>query len=207
MIPLYVDMRKRKVLIFGGGDVAARKARLFVPEADVVIASRSFLPAFSLMSLETLRFDTNLADDKEISGLITGSFLVISTLSDKEENDRIGRICARHNILFNNADGNRGDVIVPSVTGGENYTLAISTGGKSPAISRFVRELVERELPNLDRMIALQEELRENLKEQEPSQHRRAEILEKILRDPSIWADLADDPARARKEAAARYLV
>ena len=81
-------------------------------------------------------------------------------------NNRIGEICKGQKILFNNAEGRAGDVIIPSVTGGDNYILAISTKGSSPALSRFIREQIEMHYPALDEMVALQQELRERAETQ-----------------------------------------
>ncbi len=47
MIPLLVDLSARCVLICGGGEVAARKAAFFLPEAEVTVVSRSFSSTLS----------------------------------------------------------------------------------------------------------------------------------------------------------------
>jgi precorrin-2 dehydrogenase/sirohydrochlorin ferrochelatase len=97
-------------------------------------------------------------------------------------------------------------VIVPSVTGGENFTLAISTKGNSPAVSRFIREHLETQFPALDEMIALQRDLRAQLKHTEPSQSRRNAILWEVLNDCEIWKTLKNDPVEARQQVMERYL-
>lgn len=121
-------------------------------------------------------------------------------------NNRIGRLCKVTGILFNNADGETGDVILPAVSRGENYTLAISTGGNSPAVSRYVRERIEDAIPALDDMIALQGRLREVLKVQEPDQKKRSAILSKVLNDPTVWAGLESDRPDVWEDIRARYL-
>jgi precorrin-2 dehydrogenase/sirohydrochlorin ferrochelatase len=132
--------------------------------------------------------------------------LVISTFSDPFQNNRIGNLCRDRTILFNNADGEAGDVILPSVIGGKNFTIAISTKGSSPAVSRFIREHLEKTYPGLDGMIALQSEMREQLKHHEPSQARRTAILREVLSDTELWEMLIKDPSLARKQAKKRYL-
>ncbi len=42
MIPLFVDCSRRRIVIFGGGEVAARKAARFTGKAEVTVISRSF---------------------------------------------------------------------------------------------------------------------------------------------------------------------
>jgi precorrin-2 dehydrogenase/sirohydrochlorin ferrochelatase len=206
MIPLTIDCSGRRIVIFGGGAVAARKAAYFAEEARVTVVSRSFVHKIETMPVKTRAMDTGAASDEKIAAAIGNAFLVIAALSDPAQNNRIGRICRKAGILFNNADGGKGDVILPAVSRGENYTIAISTGGSSPAVSRFVREYLEQELPELDAMVALQQELRARLKEKVPEQARRNEILRKVLADQALWRLLRTDPEKAWDRVAGRYL-
>jgi precorrin-2 dehydrogenase/sirohydrochlorin ferrochelatase len=206
MIPLFVDCSRRRIIIFGGGDVAARKAAYFSKNAEVTVVSRSFVPAFDELTVIKKELDLDKTDGREFAALLTGAFLVIAAVSRPDINNRIGKLCRATGILFNNADGEPGDVILPSVTGGINYTIAISTGGSSPAISRFIREHLEQEFPALDLMIDLQQHLRAELKQVEPDQARRNAILRDVLNDPVVWTSLSADPAEAWNLVKGRYL-
>jgi precorrin-2 dehydrogenase/sirohydrochlorin ferrochelatase len=206
MIPLFVDCSGKHIVIFGGGEVASRKAAYFSREADVLVVSRSFSPKMSALPVERRVLDVSAASDEDIAGITSQAFLVIGTLPDPSSNNRIGEICKGQKILFNNAEGKAGDVIIPSVTGGDNYILAISTKGSSPALSRFIREQIEMHYPALDDMVALQHELREQLKRSEPSQSRRNAILREVLHDRAVWEILEKDPEKARVEMKRRYL-
>ena len=193
MIPLFVDCTRRHIIIFGGGDVAARKAAYFAGNAEVVVVSRSLQQKIQNLPLVCRECDVSTLSDTALGSLLDSAFLVIGALSDPAQNNRIGRLCRDRGILFNNADGEPGDVILPSVTGGINYTLAISTQGSSPAISRFIREHLEQNLPALDPMIALQQRLRAELKLTEPDQKKRNAILWNVLEDPKVWQALSAD--------------
>jgi precorrin-2 dehydrogenase / sirohydrochlorin ferrochelatase len=206
MIPLFVDCSGRRIVIFGGGAVAARKAAYFADEAKVTVVSRSFVHKIETLKVTRKSVDIQDASDESLAALIKGAFLVIGALSDPAQNNRIGRLCRREKILFNNADGDKGSVVLPAISSGENYTLAISTGGSSPAISRFIREHLERELPELDAMILLQRRLRQELKQKEPDQARRNTILHKVLDDPSVWKALKKDSDMAWEQVKERYL-
>ncbi|MFA4876275.1 MAG: bifunctional precorrin-2 dehydrogenase/sirohydrochlorin ferrochelatase [Methanoregula sp.] len=206
MIPLFVDCSGRRILIFGGGDVAARKCAYFSGTGDVTAVSRSFSPEMAVLPVHRRELDLRTLPDEDLSAMIDGAFLVIAALSDPAENNRIGRICAEKKILFNNADGDAGDVILPSVSRGKNYTLAFSTEGSSPAVSRFLRERIEHDYPLLDAMIDLQQRLRTTLKEAEPDQEKRSKVLRAVLADPAIWEMLRTDPAGAWNEVHARYI-
>ena len=89
---------------------------------------------------------------------------------------------------------------------GERFLLAVSTGGSSPAISRFLREFLEKSLPDLDRMIALQERLRAYLKECQPDTEARKDVLWKVLMDREVWRALHAGETAAWSLIARRYL-
>ncbi len=206
MIPLFVDCSGKRIVIFGGGEVASRKAAYFSGEADVLVVSRSFSHKISILPVERRMMDTCMVSDEVLCEITDGAFLVIGAFSDRVQNNRIKDICLMKGILFNNADGEAGDVVIPSVTGGDNYTLAISTKGNSPAVSRFIREYLETRLPSLDEMVALQRDLRTQLKQSEPSVSRRNVILREVLNDSTLWETLSRDPARARQYVKEKYL-
>jgi precorrin-2 dehydrogenase/sirohydrochlorin ferrochelatase len=206
MIPLFVDCSGKRIVIFGGGEVASRKAAYFSGEADVLVVSRSFSHKMSILPVERKMLETGRVSDEMLNGIIDRAFLVIGALSDPVQNNRIKNLCMAREILFNNADGEAGNVIIPSVTRGDNYLLAISTKGNSPAVSRFIREHLETHFPALDDMIALQRELRAQLKHTEPSQSRRNAILWEVLNDRELWKTLKNDPARARQQVKEKYL-
>jgi precorrin-2 dehydrogenase / sirohydrochlorin ferrochelatase len=206
MIPLFVDCSRRRIIIFGGGDVAARKTAYFAGVAEVTVISRSFQQKILDLPVVRKECDISAESDEGLESLLQGAFLVIAALSDAAQNNRIGRLCKKQEILFNNADGEQGDVILPSVTGGNNYTLAISTHGSSPAISRFIREHLEQAYPAMDEMISLQKRLRAELKRAEPDQAKRDTILWQVLEDPAVWNALSADITEAWDLVTKRYL-
>lgn len=184
-----VDCSKRLVTIFGGGEVGARKARYFASEADVTAYSRSFTPAFN--SIQVKQVETTIPRDEiAIADLIRGSFLVITATSDQVLNQIIATRCRVDGILCNNATDIHSAVTLPAKITGERYTIAVSTSGGSPAVSRFIREQIEEMWPDLDLMITLSEELRKDMKARKIPETRRREILTAILHDPVVWKSL-----------------
>ncbi len=209
MIPLMLDLSDKRVVIFGGGEVGARKAAFFSHEAKVLVISTSFVPEFdalNTLSVNLLNMDISLGPDEELSRLIEGAFIVVGATSDKKQNNRIGKICRDLGIHFNNADGKPGDIIVPSVISGKHYLIGISTMGNSPAVSRYIRMILETECAGLDDMIVLQEELRSVLKKTEPDQKKRVSILRDVLNDSEIWEMLEEDLELAIMKAEEKYV-
>jgi precorrin-2 dehydrogenase/sirohydrochlorin ferrochelatase len=205
MIPLIIDFSKKKVVIFGGGSVSARKARYFLDEADLTIISRSFSDAVARLPVRRISADVKAMGDEELRTLIQDSFLVIAALSDREQNNRIGIQADQAGILFNNADGEKGDIIIPSVVRGRHLIAGFSTGGGSPAVSRYLRERFEEITPEIDAMIDLQLLLRDALMKMDLTQEQRAERLRAALHDPILRKGLIDTREETTELALSRY--
>ena len=205
MVPLMIDMQGKKVMIFGGGDVAARKASYFTGCTTVVV-SRSFSDSLKSTGVERRRLDLITIPDEEIRAMVNDAFLVIAATSDERLNNRIGSICREVGVLFNNAKGDPGDVILPAMLKGENFLVAVTTFGKSPAFSRYLRSDLERSMEDYDRMIVLQEKLRSVLKGSEDDQKDRSSILWRVITDPLVWASLKEGPIASWKLVEEKYL-
>jgi len=206
MVPLFVRLTGRKVIIFGGGEVAARKAQYFSGEADVRVFSRSHLEALRQLPVTCIVIDLKDTSDEVLDDIIHNAFIVIAATSDRIQNNRIGVICSNQGILFNNADGEPGDLIIPSVSSGKRHMMAFSTLGRSPAISRFIREYLDTTFVHLDSMIELQESLRQELLSTEPSRQKRSAILRNIARDPDVWGALSRSYRDAEDLARRKYI-
>ena len=152
----------------------------------MVVLSRSFHPSLSGMDVNCVKIDLALAPDAVLASHVRGSALVIAATSDEGVNNRLVAICRKEGTPCNNAHGFPGDVIIPAMVRGKEYCIAITTWGKSPAVSRYVRERIEREFSGLDEMIVLQHALRAELKGRVADQDERARILAAVLEDNDI---------------------
>lgn len=193
MIPLFHDFHGKQVVIFGGGPVAARKAALFATEAEVKVLSREFDDRFSEIDCECIRADI---DPELAAQYVDSAFLVIPATDDPTLNDRLAEAAQAAGALLNRVD-EAGETVTPSVIAGEHVTVGISTGGASPAVSKYLRQRLEAEIEAIDPMVELQSELRETI--QDLSESDRRAFLWKVLEDEQIRAALhADDWNRAR---------
>ena len=206
MVPLVLDLSGRRVVIFGGGPVGARKASFFSSEADVTVVSRSFGPEFEALQVRKVTQDLKGVSDRDLAGILKGAFLAVAATDDADLNDRIGKLCQASGIHFNNATGTPGDVVLPAVSKGVHHAVAITTFGKAPGMARFLRERFEAEYPGLDPMIELTARLRSALKEQVPDQAGRQEIIGRMLADREVWDTVNRDGDRAWALVEGRYL-
>lgn len=189
-LPLFLDFSCKKVIIFGGGAVGERKAKYFLP-AEVLIVSPEFTECLETMGADGLvKLERRAVSEKDLGTLIEGAFLVVAATSDKALNDEIARIAGESGILANNATG-ESSVVIPSLIQRGDVMVAISTGGRSPAMSKYLRLRLESALgDDVEKMAALQDTVREQLKKTVKDQKRREEILWAILEDPGVWEAL-----------------
>jgi precorrin-2 dehydrogenase/sirohydrochlorin ferrochelatase len=200
-LPLYLDLTSRSVVIFGGGAVGERKARLFSDYSRVLVVSRSFTPELLQMEKEGLIEIIQTDLSKEVDNYLKDAFIVIPATDDIGLNRFIGARAAEMGVLVNQVDG-IGDVVVPSIVKKDPITIAISTLGESPALSRYLRQRMESELKgNYADMGRLLGEMRIHLKTTVPDQKTRKEILWEILLDQEVWELLDQSYEKAFKKA------
>jgi len=141
--PVYIDISKRKCVVAGGGDVAERKVeRLLECGARVVVIGNELTP-----NLEAMKNEEKISHipDNYKNDYIEGALLVIGATDRDEINERIYRDSKERGILVNIVDDPaKCDFIVPSVFQQGDLSIAISTGGKSPALARNLREELEQ---------------------------------------------------------------
>jgi precorrin-2 dehydrogenase/sirohydrochlorin ferrochelatase len=194
LLPLLIDMNERKVVIFGGGQVGERKAVLFSRYAPTTVISRSFTPAIKELGrqgVSLVNTGGELSDD-EIALYVRDAFLVVPTTSDLELNRKIRDIAQNNGCLVNSVDGLQ-DLVVPSIIERGDIILAISTGGASPALSRYMRQKLEQAIgPHFEDMARLLGEIRPVLKKEVVSQADRSRILWAILEDKDVWKALSE---------------
>ncbi len=200
-LPLMLNLRGKEVVIFGGGEVGERKAALFCNYASVTVISREFTPRLSQLSGEGKLGLVWVKDitEKEISEYLKNAFITIPATNDAGLNEEIAKTASRNGILVNRVD-ERGDVIVPSVIKRGDVIIGISTLGKSPALSKYIRERIEEVItPEFAQMSMLQNELREMLKSRVDDQKKRKEILWNVINDNEVWAAFKESYEKAYK--------
>lgn len=137
--PAFLNLSGKKTVVVGGGAVAERKVRsLLDAGADVTVVS----PALTkkLIQLKQQRLVTHKARGFREADL-KGCFLAIAATDDPEVNLRVSEAAA---CPVNVVDAPfLCSFIVPSFVKRGLLTLAISTGGASPALARAIRKELE----------------------------------------------------------------
>lgn len=177
------------MLVFGGGAVGARKARRFAREARTIVVSPAFDGEFG--GAQRVRAAPEPADLAAWFDRATPA-LVVAATDDAELNGAIERMARERSVLVNRADehGGRepGSVVVPATVREDPVVVAVSTGGRSPALSKHLRERIEPELEGAGEMAELTAELREELRSLAPETRREA--VRSVIETPAVWKDL-----------------
>jgi precorrin-2 dehydrogenase/sirohydrochlorin ferrochelatase len=140
--PVFLDIREKKCVVVGGGDVAARKAeRLLDCGAKVFVVSPRLAP--ELAELKEKNIISHIA--AQYSGdLIDGAALIIGATDDEKTNARISNDARSKGIPVNIVDDpQKCDFILPALVQRGDLAMAIGTAGKSPALARHLREELE----------------------------------------------------------------
>lgn len=204
-LPFMIDVRDKVIVIFGGGTVGERKAKRFCQKALVTVVSSGLTPDLKQMEADGcfLFIEKDISDlsDGEIFDCISDAFLAIAATSDTEINRRIVSMAKTAGVLVNDTE-NADEVILPSFIEREGLQIAISSGGESPAVTKYARMKIESVIDDrFEQMIRLQNEMRTHLKEVVSDQKKRREILWAVMNDEKIWEQLAADYESALEEA------
>ncbi len=129
-------------MIVGGGRVAERKAgRLLASGALVVVVAPELTPHLQQMSADRKIVHVGGRYD---GAQLSGSFLVIAATSDADVNRQVAADARAAGAMVNVVDNHEiGDFMLPSLMERGDLSIAVSTGGKSPALARKIRMELE----------------------------------------------------------------
>jgi precorrin-2 dehydrogenase/sirohydrochlorin ferrochelatase len=161
--PIYLDITDKRCIVVGGGDVAERKVeRLLESGAHVVVFSKTLTDTLETMK-RAGRIDHINADYE--TAFIDDAFLVIGATDSDDVNKNISRDAKQKGILVNIVDDpDKCDFILPSLLTRGDLLIAISTGGKSPALAKKLRQELEKLYgPEFQILLTVMGNLREKL--------------------------------------------
>jgi len=140
--PVFLNIAGKKCVVVGGGEVAARKVKRLLDCGGQIYVISPTLTA-ELAELKAKNLIIHVAGDyNDLS--IEDAALIIGATDDEITNAAVARDARGRGIPVNIVDDpQKCDFILPSVLERGDLTLAIGTGGKSPALARHLREELE----------------------------------------------------------------
>ena len=183
--PVSLDIRNRKCLVVGGGDVGTRKVMTLL-ECGASVTVVSPVASEKLLNLAETGLIT-LKKRAYIESDLNGMFLVICTTDKEKLNRQVSRNAEKLNMLCNIAD--RPDAcnfILPALVKRGDFVIAVSTSGESPAFAKKIRKDLEKQYGEeyaefLKLMGAIRKKLLGNSREPEAHKQLFEELLDRCL--------------------------
>jgi len=179
--PIFLDITEKPCAVVGGGEVALRKAqRLLQCHALVWVITEELSPEWKALHRED---GLHFIPDKYKSRYIKDMFLVIGATNKREINERIFQDARKRHILVNIVDDPlRCDFILPSLVERGDLSVAISTGGKSPAMAKRLREELENILgAEYEIALEIMGHIRRIVQEQNQPPHDNQQIFAQLI--------------------------
>lgn len=197
--PAFLKLRGRPVLLVGGGDAAVAKARLLIAAgADLTVVAPEPDPAFAAWQREgavrVLPRAFRRADMRRAAVVFAASGVA-------EVDAAVAARAEKRGIPVNVVD--RPDLcsfIVPSIVDRGAVTVAISSDGASPVLTRRLREQIEMLLPaNLDRLAEFLRSFRGAVRAKIGTFEARRHLWEDVIDGPVARDVLAGHESAARE--------
>ena len=138
--PIFLNLKGKKVVVIGGGKVAERKIlALLKTSADITVVSPEITKK---IKKEKVKGGIKHICRQYRKGDLRKAFLVIAATDSPNVNEQVSKDAP---CLVNVVDTpHLCNFIVPSVIKRNPLTIAVSTSGVSPALSRSIRKELEK---------------------------------------------------------------
>ncbi len=201
--PVFLDIAGKRCVIIGGGKVAERKCMpLLRAGAKVRIISPEIT---SFLRRQRAKGILEHIDRNYRTGDIKTAFLVVVATDSAKINRKIVADAESGGVLLNVVDNpSMCNFIVPSVLRRGHLTIAVSTGGVSPAMARTIRKGLEQLYgPEFSKYLGFLRGIRRNIMVEIQDKRRRGRLLKELASDDILRA-LMDKRFQAARKAALR---
>jgi uroporphyrin-III C-methyltransferase/precorrin-2 dehydrogenase/sirohydrochlorin ferrochelatase len=178
LLPLFVKLQGRRVLVVGGGRVAAAKLAALRPTgARITVVAPRVTTAIRQAGVAVHRRRVLAAD-------LDGAWLVVSAATPAV-NRFVADAAESRGVFVNAVDDPRpATAYLAGVLRRDAVTIAVSTGGRAPGIAGLLREGLDALLPgDLPRWLETSDRLRARWRrDRVPMAERRPALLEALVR-------------------------
>lgn len=143
MYPVMINIREKKVVVVGGGKVAARKIKtLLAEQAAVTVVSPTLHADIPQAEIQWLARPYRTGD-------LEGAKLVFACTDQAEVNRQIMEDAAPSQLVNNTGDKTFSDFYNVAIARKKDVSVMISTNGLSPSCSKEIRKKIEAILDQL----------------------------------------------------------
>jgi uroporphyrin-III C-methyltransferase / precorrin-2 dehydrogenase / sirohydrochlorin ferrochelatase len=187
--PVFLDLKKRRCLLVGGGDVATRKGRMLAKAGAIL---RVVAPAVSVELRElVVQCQGELLLREYQTDDMNDCVLAVAATDIHSLNETISADAKQKHIPVNVVDTPAlCTYITPAIIDRSPLMIAISSGGEAPVLARLVRAKLEVLIPmSYGKLAHLASRWRDRVKARFDDGDSRRKFWEKILQGPA--AELA----------------
>lgn len=143
--PVFLNISGKRCVVVGGGEVALRKVKMLLEcDGKVTVVSPRPHPEMAKLSEEGT---IHLVQRDYEAGDLKDAVLAVASTNVKEINRRVAHEANKGGVLLNVVDDpEQSDYTVPSLFRRGDLTIAISTGGTSPALARKIRTKLDQDI-------------------------------------------------------------
>ena len=183
-LPIFMNIRDRRCLVVGGGQVAARKVYLLHRAgARVVVVSPALCDELQRwVDAGDISYEARKYQDSDLDGVK----IVIAATNQKIVNEQVAGGAEKRGLPVNVVDDQAlCSFIMPSIIDRTPVQIAISTGGASPVLARLLRAKLETFIPAAyGRLAELLERFRERVKARFKNTDETRRFWEHVLEGP-----------------------
>lgn len=181
LLPIFLNIKDRKCVIVGGGDIAFRKASLLARAgARIHVVAETISEELQALCREH-QGSTEIGSFQ--ARVLDGAALVVAATNDMGINESVSQQARQLDIPVNVVDQPQlCSFIMPSIIDRSPVVIAVSSGGTSPVLTRKIKEINEMMVPErIDRLARLLGSFREKVKSQVRELPGRIRFWEKLL--------------------------
>jgi siroheme synthase-like protein len=185
--PLFVNLKNKEVLVIGGGNVAFQEMATFLTfEPKITLVAEEIEQNLEVL-IGAYSSQVQYVQAKPtlelIQSLDCSPTLAIVTLDDPALNAEIYEYYRGKNVLVEDISSrSRCDFIFPAIIKRGDVVCGISSSGKSPHVSQFIKTLIEGALPqNISEINEHMEEIRRAVRQSIADPAKRSRTLQTIF--------------------------
>jgi len=198
-LPIFINITRRRCVVIGGGDVAARKvAMLLKANAAVVLYSPELCHELSdLVHAEKITYISANFEPSQLEG----ACLVIAATDNESVNTAVSVVAKAFNIPVNVVDSPAlCTFTMASIVERSPIVIAISSEGNAPVLARYIRTKIETMLPaSYGRIAEIAGEFRDKVKAKFTTTQQRRIFWEGVLQGPIVERILSGQDEAARR--------
>lgn len=200
-LPIFLNIKNKRCLVVGSGEVATRKS-LFLLQAGarVIAISTERDPSLNEFAVDgRILYQADHFESEHLQNIA----LVIAATSDRTINRQVSEAAQQRQIPVNVVDDPElCSFIMPSIVDRSPLLIAISSGGQSPVLARLLRAQLETIIPvAYARLASIAGKFRQLVKQHFSHPEKRRMFWEKTLQGQFTEMVLA-----GKEEAAQAYL-